>query len=41
MSRFGDLIRGKAPAPAPAPAPEPVADPEPPVEAANLLNQHH
>ena len=32
MSRFGDLIRGKAaeaPAPAPAPAPEPVVEPAP------------
>ena len=27
MSRFGDLIGGKAPAPAPAPAPEPVVEP--------------
>jgi len=32
MSRFGDLISGKAaeaPAPAPAPAPEPVVEPAP------------
>ena len=36
MSKFGDLMRGGAPAPAPAPAPEPVVEasaPEPVVEA--------
>ena len=41
MSRFGDLIGGKAPA-APAPAPEPVVEPvveeAPAPEPAPLLN---
>ena len=32
MSRFGDLIRGKAPEPAAAPAPAPAPAPEPVVE---------
>lgn len=38
MSKFGDLMRGGAPAPAPAPAPEPVVEvSEPVVEETPVL----
>jgi hypothetical protein len=40
MSKFGDLMRGGAPAPAPAPAPEPVVEAsEPVVEETPVLEE--